>query len=79
MTEQTNAKAKAKANADDKSVQSRRAFLKGAGVAGVAGVAAAVSAVAGTNEAEAKSAEAPKSSGYRESDHVNAYYEAAKF
>lgn len=73
MTEQS------KAKANDKSVQSRRAFLKGAGVAGVASVAAAISAVATTDEAEAKSLEAPKSSGYRETEHVNAYYEAAKF
>lgn len=69
MTEQSN----------DKAVQSRRAFLKGAGVAGVAGVAAAITAVATTDDAEAKSVEAPKSSGYRETEHVNAYYEAAKF
>ncbi len=60
---------------DDKAVKSRRAFLKGAGVASVA---AAISVVA-TDEAEAKSAETQKTSGYRETDHVKAYYEAAKF
>ena len=65
MTEQTR----------DKAIQTRRAFLKGAGVAGVA---AAMNVVA-TDEAEAKSAEAESKSGYRETDHVNAYYEAAKF
>jgi len=59
----------------DMSVRSRRAFLKGAGLAGVA---AAVSIVA-KDEAEATSVEAKSSSGYRETDHVNAYYEAAKF
>jgi len=66
MTEQNN----------DKAVRSRRAFLKGAGVAGVA---AALSVVA-KDEAEAKSVETKATSGgYRETEHVNAYYEAAKF
>jgi len=60
---------------DDKAVKSRRGFLKGAGVASVA---AAISVVA-TDEAEAKSEETQKTSGYRETDHVKAYYEAAKF
>ena len=59
----------------DKAVRSRRAFLKGAGVASVA---AAVSIVA-KDEAEAKSVEAQDTSGYRETDHVKAYYETAKF
>lgn len=60
---------------DDKAVKSRRAFLKGAGVASVA---AAISVVA-TDEVEAKSEETQKTFGYRETDHVKAYYEAAKF
>jgi len=65
MTEQDN----------DKAVRSRRAFLKGAGVAGMAAVASVVA----KDEAEAKSVETKDASGYRETDHVNAYYEAAKF
>jgi len=60
---------------EDKAVKSRRAFLKGAGVASVA---AAISVVV-ADEAEAKSVEAKDASGYRETDHVRAYYEAAKF
>lgn len=60
---------------DDKAVRSRRAFLKGAGVAGVA----AAMSVALQDEAEAKSAVSKDTSGYQETDHVNAYYAAAKF
>jgi len=60
---------------DDRAVKSRRAFLKGAGVASVA---AAISVVA-ADEAEAKSTDTKNTSGYRETDHVKAYYEAAKF
>ena len=60
----------------DKAVQSRRGFLKGAGVAGIA---TAISVLSDT-EAEAKEVEVEKgSSGYRETDHVKSYYEAAKF
>ena len=59
----------------DKAVRSRRAFLKGAGVASVA---AAMSVVV-QDEAEAKSVETKDASGYQETDHVNAYYDAAKF
>ena len=55
--------------------QSRRAFLKGAGVAGVAAAATVVS----TEKVEAREAEPGKAAGYRETDAVRAYYEAAKF
>lgn len=63
---------------EEKTVQSRRAFLKGAGVAGVAGLGAAFSVVT-DDEAEAKSTKVAKPGGYQESDHVKAYYQAAKF
>ena len=56
-------------------VKSRRAFLKGAGTASVG---AAISVVA-TGTAEAQDVAAPKTSGYQETDHVKAYYDAAKF
>ena len=59
----------------DEAVRSRRAFLKGAGIAGVAAAASIVV----TGEAEASDVEAKDASGYRETDHVNAYYAAAKF
>lgn len=73
MSERTKDKANDRAN--DRAIEARRAFLKGAGLAGVA---AAISVVA-ADEAEAKDAQVEKSSGYRETDHVNAYYETAKF
>lgn len=60
---------------DDKTVRSRRAFLKGAGVAGVA---AAMSVVT-KDDAQAKSVETKDAGGYQETDHVKAYYDAAKF
>jgi len=63
---------------DDETVRSRRAFLKGAGVAGVAGLGAAFSAVT-KDEAEANADKPDTAGSYRETDHVNAYYEAAKF
>ena len=59
----------------DKAVQSRRGFLKGAGFATVAAAATVVSG----DEAEAKSTESKDTSGYQETEHVHAYYEAAKF
>lgn len=60
---------------DDKAVRSRRTFLKGAGVAGVA---AAMSVVT-KDDAQAKSVETKDAGGYQETDHVKAYYDAAKF
>ena len=63
------------AQTNDKAKPSRRAFLKGAGVAGVA---AALTAVP-EGEAEASETGAKDNAGYRETDHINAYYEAAKF
>jgi len=60
----------------DKAVQSRRGFLKGAGVAGVATALSVLS----DSEAEASTAPVEKAtSGYKETDHVKSYYEAAKF
>ncbi|MEQ8665839.1 MAG: twin-arginine translocation signal domain-containing protein [Rhodospirillales bacterium] len=55
----------------------RRDLLKKAGVAvGAAGVAA----IATTGDAKAaESGEAKASAGYRESEHVQTYYELAKF
>ena len=58
------------------STQSRRAFLKGAGVASVA---AAATAVISTDRVEASEVTTEKAAGYRETDAVRAYYEAAKF
>lgn len=60
---------------EDEAVRSRRTFLKGAGVAGLGAAASVVV----TDGAEAKSVESKDSSGYRETEHVNAYYAAAKF
>ena len=60
----------------DKAVQSRRGFLKGAGVAGIA---TALSVLA-DSEAEASEVKVEKTtSGYQQTDHVNSYYESAKF
>ena len=59
----------------DKAVEARRAFLKGASLAGVA---VAINA-ATTDEAKAKDTQTEKASGYRETEHINAYYKAAKF
>jgi len=55
--------------------QSRRAFLKGAGVVSVAAAAAMV----GADSVEASEAAPEKAAGYRETDTVRAYYEAARF
>lgn len=55
----------------------RREFLKGAGVAGAAAGAAAV-ALTGTS-ASAASPETGEKAGYRETEHVNTYYELARF
>jgi len=61
----------------DRSVKSRREFLKGAGVTGaVAGVASV--AMSG-KPAQAKLADDGKSAGYRETEHVKTYYELARF
>ena len=61
----------------DRSVKSRREFLKGAGVTGaVAGVASV--AMSG-KPAQAKLADDAKSAGYRETEHVKTYYELARF
>ncbi len=53
---------------------SRRDFLK---LTATAAPAAAVTVVAGT--AEAESAEAPKTSGLRKTEHVEKYLESARF
>lgn len=59
-----------------KAVQSRRGFLKGAGVASIATALSVLS----ESKAEASEVVAEEStSGYQKTDHVNAYYEAAKF
>jgi|GEM_PF-1155829 len=60
----------------EKAVQSRRGFLKGAGVASIATALSVLS----ESETEAAEVAAEESkSGYQKTDHVNAYYEAAKF
>lgn len=58
--------------------RSRRAFLKGAGIAGVASVAAAANLVVAT-KVEATEVPTKKAAGYSETDSVRAYYEAARF
>lgn len=59
----------------DERVTDRRAFLK------LAGLGTAASGAALVMGAEAQSAETAESqgSGYRETDHVKAYYAAARF
>lgn len=54
----------------------RRDFLKGAGVAGGAAVLALASEVQA--EAEITETGGKKSLGYRETEHVRAYYETAR-
>ena len=54
----------------------RRGFLKLAGLAPVAGGAALV---AGTASDPAEAATPEKGKGYRETAHVKAYYESARF
>lgn len=61
--------------AKTQNTQSRRAFLKGAGIAGVA----AAATVVGADKVEASEAAPEKAAGYRETDTVRAYYEAARF
>jgi hypothetical protein len=55
---------------------SRRGFMRLAGRG--AGAAGGAISLAVGNAAEAKEAPAPRSSGYRETDHVRSYYELAK-
>ncbi len=62
--------------AKKQSTQSRRAFLKGAGVASVA---VAATTLIAADKAEASEAAPKKAAGYRETDSVRAYYEAARF
>ena len=56
---------------------SRRGFMRLAGRGAGAAGAGAISLAVG-NAAEAKEAPAPRSSGYRETDHVRSFYELAK-
>lgn len=65
---------------EEKTTLGRRQFLKKAAVSG--GVAAGVAAVALSNGAEAEAAVSDgkgKSVGYQATEHVNTYYELAKF
>jgi len=61
---------------NEKQRVARRDLLKFAGLGGVAGVAAVATTA---SKAEAASVADVKSSGYRESAHVQTYYELAKF
>ncbi len=54
----------------------RRGFLKFAGLGTTVGVAAALGNVANASDLPN---DKPKSSGYRETEHVKRYYELAKF
>jgi len=56
----------------------RREFLKKAAVSGGAAGVAAVALSKGSAEAAVVS-DSPKSSGYRETEHVKTYYDLAKF
>ena len=56
----------------------RRSFLKGAAVAGAAVGTGAVSTQTLANAA-AEQTEPAKNSGYRETDHIRAYYKLARF
>lgn len=64
------------AEKDQKSLP-RREFLK---AAGITGAAAGVTAVAlSGSPVKAATPEAGKSAGYQETEHVNTYYELARF
>ncbi|MEH6651094.1 MAG: twin-arginine translocation signal domain-containing protein [Motiliproteus sp.] len=56
----------------------RRQFLKTIGVAGGAVAIAAVAGEAVADVAEETSTEVKSSQGYRETDHVRAYYDSAR-
>lgn len=58
---------------------SRRSFLRIAGLSAGAAGAAATGLAAGTAETTAAEAMSRDPSGYRETDHVKAYYRLAKF
>ncbi|TCS63456.1 hypothetical protein [Varunaivibrio sulfuroxidans] len=61
-------------------LRARRAFLKGA-LLSTGGVAALAVGGAGSASAAVQAArvETPRDAGYRETDHVRAYYAAARF
>jgi nitrous oxide reductase len=66
------------AMSEQKQKLGRREFLKKAAVSGGAAGVAAVALSKGSAEAAVVS-DSPKSSGYRETEHVKTYYELAKF
>jgi hypothetical protein len=58
---------------------SRRSFMQVAGLGAAAAGAAALAAGGGSREAEAAESPAANGSGYRETDHIRAYYEFSRF
>lgn len=64
-----------KAKAEEASTD-RRSFLKFAGLGTVAGGAALVT---GANAEAQELAEQPAGAGYRETDHIKAYYDSTRF
>lgn len=65
---------------DEKSGGARRRFLKGAALAGATlGAGAAVAHTAGETPQPATPADGGERNGYRETEHIRAYYRSARF
>lgn len=65
--------------AKEKTVATRRSFLKSAGIAGAAAGVAATAVASGSKGSEAAAPAGPRSAGYRETDHVRKVYELSRF
>lgn len=68
-------------NKEQETIQSRRRFLKGLAVAGGSAALAATASAAATDveeKADVAESTSSKQSGYRETDHVRAYYRTAR-
>lgn len=65
---------------DEKSGGARRSFLKGAALAGATlGAGAAVARTPDQTPQPATPADGGKPAGYRETEHIRAYYRSARF
>lgn len=65
---------------DEKSGGARRSFLKGAALAGATlGAGAAAARTLGEAPQPATPADGGKRKGYRETEHIRAYYRSARF